>query len=296
MFGQFWKHFCYVLEFIGTAIFYLILRLLPFKWSSAVSGKIAHIIGPLLPVSDNARRNLKRVYPDIQPNRIEEIVNGMWENLGRTIGEYPHLHKLDIWGEKSPVEIVNADLIEQLRDDGKPAILFLGHIANWEYATLGALQKGLKVTQLYRTLNNPYVAWLVHKVHGAIVQEKVAKGSEGARQSLAVLRRGGHLSILIDQKFNEGRAIPFLGIEAMTSTALARLALKFQCPVVPVRVERLHGIQCRVTYYPPLALPKEGNSEHQVYELMCAVNRMLSEWITERPQDWMWVHNRWPNA
>lgn len=288
------KQACYLLEFILVFIVYTIFRLLPFSMASAFGGGVARFLGPLMPVSNSARRHLRRIFPHMDSVEVERIVQGMWENLGRTMGEYPHLKQLDVWGPHSPVEVVGGDIIETLRDDGKPALLLLGHLGNWEYATLGAVQKGLKIAQLYRTLNNPYVDWLIGKVHGEIAGERVTKGMSGARHSLDVLRRGDHLSMLIDQKLNEGMAIPFLGIPAMTPTAPAKFALKFQCPIVPIRVERLEGVHCRVTYYPPLKMPNHGTLDEQVYEIMLQVNDLLSLWIREAPQDWLWLHHRWP--
>ncbi len=294
MVNKFWKNCCYLLEYLGVTTLITLSRILPFKWASAFGGKLARILGPLFSVSRNALSNLQRVFPEMPADQARKIILGVWENLGRTMGEYPHLKNLDVWGPDSPVEIVNGEIIEQLRDDGKPALLFLGHMANWEYATLAALQKGLKIAQLYRTLNNPYVAKKIAAIHTGIAQELVTKGSQGARQSLEVLKKGVHLSMLVDQKLNEGISVPFLGIDAMTPSALAKLALKFQCPVVPVRVERIKGVHCRVTYYPPLEMPKDGTPREKTYQLMLAVNDTLSLWIREKPEDWLWLHNRWP--
>ena len=288
------KHSRYICEFIGASIIIGLLYILPFTWASAFGGFMARTIGPRLKVSNNARRNVQRVFSDISTMDRAKIIVGMWNNLGRTIAEYPHLRTMNVWSVDSHVEIINGDIIDYLRDDGRPALLFLGHMANWEYATLCALQKGLPIAQLYRTLNNPYIAWLIGKVHGSITQELVTKGSEGAKQSLAALKRNGHLSMLVDQKLNEGIAVPFLGIDAMTAPALAKLALKFNCPLIPVRVERLTGVHCRVTYYPPIELPSVGTVNDKVYQLMLTVNTMLSQWIKDRPQDWLWLHNRWP--
>ena len=288
------KHLNYILEFIGVVVIIGFCYCLPFRRASDFGGFVARTIGPRLRVSNNARRNLQRVFHDINHHDQEKIIVGMWNNLGRTIAEYPHLNSMNLWAAHNHISIVNGEIIEQLRDDGQPGLLFLGHIANWEYATLGALQKGLKIAQLYRTLNNPYVAWFIGIIHGHLTQELVTKGSRGARQSLDVLKRGRHLSMLVDQKLNEGIKVPFLGIDAMTPAALAKLALKFNCPLVPVRVERLNGVNCRVTYYPPLILPTTGSMEQRTYRLMLDVNTMLSEWIRERPQDWLWLHNRWP--
>jgi Kdo2-lipid IVA lauroyltransferase/acyltransferase len=289
------RYIFYPLQFLGAAPVVGIFWILPFPAASWVGGTLARLIGPHLSVSNVARRNLTQAFPDWEATQIERTVVGMWENLGRTIGEYPALRHMDLWGKDSPVEIVNADLIDQLRDDGKPALLFLAHLGNWEYATLPALQRGLPITQLYRTLNNPYIAWLIGRVHNLIAQDLVTKGSSGARKMIQVMKNAGHLSMLIDQKLREGIPVPFFGRPAMTPQALANLAIKFDCPIIPIRVERLKGVRCRVTYYPPLEIPQDGLGTARVYDIMSTVNALLETWIRERPEQWIWVHNRWPS-
>lgn len=289
------RYIFYPLQFLGAAPVVGIFWILPFPAASWVGGTLARLIGPHLSVSNVARRNLTHAFPDWDAAQIEHTVVGMWENLGRTIGEYPALRHMDLWGKNSPVEIVNGDLIDQLRDDGKPALLFLAHLGNWEYATLPALQRGLPITQLYRTLNNPYIAWLIGRVHNLIAQDLVTKGSSGARKMIQVMKNAGHLSMLVDQKLREGIPVPFFGRPAMTPQALANLALKFDCPIIPIRVERLGGVRCRVTYYPPLEIPQDSLGTARVYDTMKAVNALLETWIRERPEQWIWVHNRWPS-
>ena len=293
--SRFFKHtVLYPLQFLGAAFVVGLFWILPFRAASKVGGTLARTIGPLLGVSRTARRNLMAAFPDWDETSIEETVKGMWENLGRTIGEYPALRNMDMWDDKSPVEICGQEVLEALIKDGKPGILFLGHLANWEYATLPAVQKGLPVTQLYRTLNNPYIARMIDAVHAKIAQDTVTKGANGARKMLRVMKDGGHLSMLVDQKLREGIPVPFFGREAMTPQALANLALKFDCPVVPVRVERISGVNCRVTYYPPLSLETMRQEKDPVLAIMTQVNDLLESWIRERPAQWIWVHNRWP--
>ena len=298
LFHKIIKHIAYFSEFMIVMIMLGLFYILPFAWASQCGGWLSRKIGPKLPVTRKARRHIHFIMPDKTPFEIECIVGGMWENLGRTISEYMHLSRLNVWHDNSPIDIVNGHIIDHIQKNEKPVIFFLGHLANWEYATLAAKQKGLKISQLYRTVNNPYVAWLVKKIHSNIAHELIPKGAKGARECLAVLKRGDHVSMLVDQKLNEGLSIPFMGFEAMTPTGLAKLALKFQCDVIPVRVERLKDSHCRVTYYPPLVwlYDKEMTHEQRVYHLTQAVNDKISEWINARPQDWMWVHNRWPKS
>jgi KDO2-lipid IV(A) lauroyltransferase len=101
--------------------------------------------------------------------------------------------------------------------------------------------------------------------------------------------------MLADQKMNDGIPVPFFGRPAMTASALAVLALRFDCDVLPARVERLGGAHFRLTVFPPLPLPRSGDHHADVAALMAQVNQTLEEWIRDRPGEWFWLHRRWPD-
>jgi KDO2-lipid IV(A) lauroyltransferase len=119
------------------------------------------------------------------------------------------------------------------------------------------------------------------------------KARQGAREMLSVLKKNGVLGILMDQKLNEGVAIPFFGRDAMTAPAIALFALKFGCPVYPTRVERLNGCRFKMTIYPALETPRSGNQEQDTRTMLVEINRLLETWIRERPEQWLWIHRRW---
>jgi Kdo2-lipid IVA lauroyltransferase/acyltransferase len=110
-----------------------------------------------------------------------------------------------------------------------------------------------------------------------------------------VLRQGDHLTMLADQKLNDGVPVPFFGRDAMTAPALALLARRFDCDLLPARVERLKGARFRLTVFPPLGLPRSGNAHADVAALLGEVNRTLEGWIRDRPEQWFWLHRRWPD-
>jgi lauroyl/myristoyl acyltransferase len=58
----------------------------------------------------------------------------------------------------------------------------------------------------------------------------------------------------------------------MTAPALAVLALRFDCDVLPARVERLDGARFRLTVFPPLPLPRSGDHHADAAALMARVN------------------------
>jgi len=159
---------------------------------------------------------------------------------------------------------------------------------------LAAVQYGISVAQIYRSANNPLVDRMIARFRGG-GGELIPKGTVGARRAIAVLRRGAHLTMLADQKMNDGIPVPFFGRPAMTASALAALALRFDCDVLPARVERLGGARFRLTVFPPLPLPRSGNHHADVAALMTRVNQTLEEWIRDHPAEWFWLHRRWPD-
>jgi Kdo2-lipid IVA lauroyltransferase/acyltransferase len=94
---------------------------------------------------------------------------------------------------------------------------------------------------------------------------------------------------------NDGIPVPFFGRPAMTAPALAVLALRFDCDVLPARVERLDGARFRLTVFPPLPLPRSGEPHADAAALMYLVNVTLEAWVRDRPEQWLWVHRRWPD-
>lgn len=268
-------------------------RLLPFAAASNLGGWLGRAVGPRLSLTERARKNLERAFPEKTAGEIGNIITGMWDNLGRTAFEYPHLDRLKIYGGDI-VEVTGAERIDTLKNDGKPGIFFASHMANWEIPPLTVTQRGLPIHMIYRAPNNPLMEGIFrHRRTGD--GELIAKGSQGARRSLALLRDGGHLGILVDQKMNDGIAVPFFGRDAMTAPALAHFALKFQCPVVPVQAVRTHGAHFHVIYHQPLEIASTGDVRADAAAIMTKINGVLESWIREHPEQWLWVHNRWPD-
>lgn len=270
---------------------YGLFRLLPLDRASGLGGFLFHIIGPRLAISRRARRNLGRAFPAKSPAEIEAVIRGVWDNLGRTLGELPHLGEI----VASRVEVVGADMLVGLRDDGRPGLFFSAHLANWEIAAYAAGRLGLKLHLFYRAANNPWTEGLYRRIRSDGAAGLLPKGSRGARQALELLGRGEHIGLLADQKMNDGIAVPFFGRPAMTAPALAQFALRFDCPVVPARVERLAGARFRLTIQPPLEIQKTGDRQADVLAMMTEVNRLIEGWVRDRPDQWLWLHRRWPD-
>lgn len=264
---------------------------LPVDWASTLGGFIGRTAGPRTGVSRRALRNLRQAMPENSEAENRRILRGMWDNLCRAIAEYPHLARISAPGA-GRVEIVNGDALTGLAAAGQRSIIFGGHFANWEIgpSTVHRLM-GASLLSVYRAANNPWADKLIRRFHG--IRRAVPKGSAGGRELVRHLRSGGSVAMLVDQKQNDGIAVPFFGRDVMTAPAIARLGYRFSCPLVPVRVERLKGARFRCTIMAPIAMAETGDAASDLRATMASVNAVLEGWIRAHPEQWLWVHSRW---
>ena len=288
------SYIIYPLQAVFVALIYGFFRLLPVSMASAIGSGIGRAIGPRLSVTNRARRNLTTVFPEKSASEIETIINGMWDNLGRTAAEYPHVSRIDTTRRSGPVEVIRADIYETVRDAGGPCIIFSGHFANWELLPASAAQRGLATVLIYRAANNPMVDWLFRRRTGHSDASIAPKGAQGARVLLKALKEGKTLGILVDQKMNDGIAVPFFGRDAMTAPAIAELALRYDCPVIPAHVVRTKGAHFQVIVEEPLVIEKTDNKKADIETIMRQINARMEIWVQQHPEQWLWLHNRWP--
>lgn len=273
--------------FEGVLLFMLfgIFRILPARTASNIGGYLAKKIGPKMAVSRKPFRHLQMALPELT-RKHEDILIGMWENLGRTFAEYAHLKKIS----QDHVTIHNVEIIQNALKDKKPVIFISGHLANWEViAPALALQFKIPGLLVYRTPNNPYAAYLLDKARNVSdLMSFTTKSEKGVRDMVLQMRSRGIIGLLIDQKFNRGLEVPFFNHPAMTSSAFIELAQKYNASVIPINVERTEDINFSLTCYPALEI-----EDKPVEECLKETHILLENWIRQRPEQWLWLHKRW---
>jgi KDO2-lipid IV(A) lauroyltransferase len=289
------KRLRYRLEAVALRVAVKLLGWLPVDAASNLGGFLGRHIGPRLPVSARARRNLRLVFPEKSAAETARILAGMWDNLGRVAAEYPHIGEIAA-PESGRIEWVESASLRALRDDGASGIVASGHLGNWEVLTAAAMLRGLQVTGIVREPNNPFVRPIIERLRAVAGGVLAPKGLLGAKAAFHALGQGRVLGLLYDQKMNDGIAVPFFGIDAMTPAAPAQLALRLDCPLVPVRMERVGPARFRFESLEALALPDSGNRQADSVAVMTELNEILEGWIRDKPEQWLWLHRRWPEA
>lgn len=284
----------YPLQAILIGSVYFIVRALPLSWAAGTGSFLFRHIMPHMRVSRVARQNVGRVFPELSAPEVEALLIRIWDNLGRGAGEFAHLDRFTANEPGARVELVGLEHLIAMRDGDKAGIIFAAHLGNWE---LGARMIGehcKKLGQIYRGADNPYIDRLFRNARSSMDATLVPKGREGAATMLRLMRNGLSFGVMMDQKLNEGVAIPFFGHDAMTATAPIDLALRTGGPIISARCVRLPDSHFRIEIFPPLELERTGDRKADVKEALVQINGILEDWIRENPEQWFWLHRRWP--
>lgn len=266
--------------------------------ASNLGGGVGRAIGPLLPVSRVADRNLRLALPRLDRAARRRVVRGMWDNLGRTVTEMVHLDRLHRSVSGPGWDIEGGEHAAMVAAHPGPVVLVTAHLGNWELPARVAGAYGIQLAAVYRAGPNPYVEAMVTRlrVAGAFgVMRMFPKGASGARQAIVHLRGGGRLVMLVDQKMNDGIPARLFGHTAMTAPAAAALGLRLGALVVPTFCRRIGPARLLAVCEAPLELPDSGDRIADVATLTQAINDRVEAWVRAQPQDWLWVHRRWPS-
>ena len=282
----------YQVEFGSLMVVVGVFSLLAMERASNLGSFLARKIGPRLGSNKRALRHLKMALPDLPEEDYKFILDGMWDNLGRVLAEYSDLEYF-----VDDLELAGVEHIKRTIATRGQAILFSGHIGNWELMAPTLLRHGMPVDLVYRAPNNPYVEKLLARYRSLKGKLRLLpKSHAGTRQLVESIKEGRSVGILIDQKYNEGIEVPFFGQPAMTSPAFVQLGQKYDVPLVPFRVERLEGTRFRLTFYPPLKTLDDSGNPRPVEDVIADAHRLLESWITDRPDQWLWLHKRWKES
>jgi KDO2-lipid IV(A) lauroyltransferase len=277
-----------------------LLRATNRKRMADFAGRVMRTLGPRLKEHAIGRANLVASFPEKSAAEIDEILRGVWDNLGRVAAEFAHIDRLQIL-DPDPQELGDIlytpqayERFQQLRADGKPALIFAAHLANWELPALVATKYRLDTTVLYRRPNIGAVSDAIIEIRRGSMGTLVATGLDAPVKLGRVLEAGGHVAMLVDQYYVNGVDVTFFGRRCKANPFIARLARHIECPIHGTRMVRLpDGHRFRAELTEAIEPAREADGRIDIAGTMQVITSVIEGWVREHPEQWLWVHRRW---
>jgi KDO2-lipid IV(A) lauroyltransferase len=264
------------------------------------AGWLTRSIGPLLRENRIGRANLVAAFPEKSSAEVEAILHGAWDNLGRMGAEFAQLDRLWDWDPAYPdragrIEITraNIDRYMKLANDGKPALIFAAHLANWELPAICAATYDLDSAVLYRRPNIAGIDGWLRETRKASMGELITTGLDAPVKIADALKRGAHVGMLVDQYYVRGVEVTFFGRRTKANPLIARLARHFDCPIHGTHVVRLPGHRLRPELTDEIMPARDAEAKIDIAGTMQIITSVVESWIREHPEQWLWLHRRW---
>ena len=285
----------YFFEFVSIISLFCIFKIIGLKNASNLGCVIGKFFGPLFRSKNIIKNNIEIAFGKIDKNKEAEIINGMWSNIGRTFAEYVFLKDFKFNKTNfSHIKINGMEYLENIKKNKEIVIFYSAHLANFEVMAMELNKLGVKCAAIYRPLNNfflnPLMEYLRMKY---ICPIQIPKGLRGMREIINRVKDGYSIALMVDQRVGEGPRISFFGKPAHTTTIPAQLAIKYDCKLVPIFLERKNGANFEMTIYEPYKIQKTDNEEQDIKNITVKINQIIDKMIARNPTQWIWSHNRW---
>ena len=184
--------------------------------------------------------------------------------------------------------------LDEIKKNNEPVIFYSAHFANFELMAMELNKFGIKCAAIYRPLNNFFLNPLMEYIRMKyICPNQIPKGRMGMREIIAKVKDGYSIALMVDQRVSEGPRTLFFNKLAHTTTIPAQLALKYNCKLVPISIERKEGINFEIDIHHPYKIEKTGNDEEDTKNITLKINQIIEKMIIKNPKQWIWSHNRW---
>ena len=285
----------YFFEFISVVSLFCIFKIIGLKNASNFGEIIGKSLGPFFRSNSVTKNNIKIGLGEISDEKEMEIINGMWANIGRTFSEYMFLKDFRFNKTKfSHIEIDGIEHLDQIKKNNESAIFYSGHFANFELMAMELHKFGISCAAIYRPLNNFFLNPLMEYLRiKYICPNQIPKGRMGMREIISKVKNNYSIALMVDQRVSEGPRELFFNKLAHTTTIPAQLALKFNCKLVPISIERMEGVKFKMTISEPYKIKKTDNETQDMKNITLQINKNIEKMIIKNPKQWIWSHNRW---
>ena len=286
----------YFFEFISIISLFCIFKIIGLRNASNVGSILGKFIGPLFRSKKIIKQNIKTGLGEMDEQKESEIINDMWSNIGRTFAEYVFLKDFKFNRTNfDHMKINGISHLEEIKKNNETVIFYSAHLANFELMAMELDKFGIKCAAIYRPLNNfflnPLMEYLRMKY---ICPNQIPKGRMGIREIIGKIENGYSIALMVDQRVSEGPRTMFFNKPAHTTTIPAQLALKYDCKLVPISLERKEGPNFEMTIHEPYKIEKTNNNEEEdTKNITLKINQIIEKMILNNPKQWIWSHNRW---
>ncbi|GAB6281348.1 MAG: lysophospholipid acyltransferase family protein [Ignavibacterium sp.] len=239
-------------------------------------------------------QNLQKAFPNYSDKKIKKIAFNTYNSFAIVLIEILSIPKLDSKTICSLIKFENIDLVKEKYKSGNGLILMTAHFANWEWMALAmGLQLNIPINVIVKNQQNSFVnSWLNNA--RTKWNNKVIPLGASIKNVFVQLKKGNIVAMVADQRGPKyGNRVNFFDIPTCVFDGPATLALRTNAPLLIGFAVRQKDFSYNVTMYEIDLDNLPENDEEKIREINQRHMKKLEEYISNYPEQWLWMHKIW---
>ena len=243
---------------------------------------------------ERMRSNYATIRPELTPPELDALVRAGMRSYLRYWCDSFRLPDRSVEDLVDGVRAVGDDAVRARLQSGRSAVIFLGHLGNWDFGGAWSTTQLAPVTTVAERLKPEelFDEFLAFREGLGMRIIPLTGGSDVFRELTRACRSGALVALLADRDLtNGGIEVDFCGQRARMAVGPAALAVNTGAALHPCIVHyephpRGHGWRTVVTFHDAVAPPTQGTSREKIQVMTQACADVLSQAVREHTHDW----------
>jgi KDO2-lipid IV(A) lauroyltransferase len=243
---------------------------------------------------ERMRSNYATVRPELTPSELDALVRAGMRSYLRYWCDAFRLPDRTIEELIEGVRAVGDDAVRDHLKSGSSAVVFLGHMGNWDFGGAWSTTQLAPVTTVAERLKPEelFDEFLAFRERLGMRIIPLTGGVNVFRELTSACRAGALVALLADRDLtNGGIEVDFCGHRAKMAVGPAALAVNtgaalYPCTIHYERHPQGHGWRTVVTFHDAVPVPAEGTSREKVQAMTQACADVLTQAVREHTDDW----------
>jgi len=243
---------------------------------------------------ERLRSNYATVRPELDTDELNALVRAGMRSYLRYWCDAFRLPDRSVDDLIHGVRAIGDDAVRAELQSGRSAIIFLGHMGNWDFGGAWATTELGPVTTVAERLKPEelFDEFLAFREGLGMRIIPLTGGADVFRELTKACRAGGLVALLADRDLTRGGIeVDFCGERVRMAVGPAALALNtgaalFPCVVHYERDPQGHGWLTLVTFRDAVPPPTQGTSREKIQAMTQACADVLAQEVREYTHDW----------
>jgi len=222
---------------------------------------------------------------------VAKITRRAYQSFGQNLIEISFIPRINKKYLEKYIHIENKHFIDEAFKRGKGVIFLVTHEGNWELSNIICANLGFPFILFVRDQGFPRLNSLLNSYR--LKQGEIIHKGSGLRQLVEVLKSNQSVGLTIDQGGKSGEIVKFFGKSASMSTGAVKLALKYDCSIIPVFYTRIKGPYTKVILDQVYVVTKSDDAQKDLRDNLQRLINIYGKYIQQYPYEYLWTYKIW---